>query len=203
MVHRLTNSSQTDRVSSPTNHDIAVSIRESLLAGMLKLSGCMVLGVPIMPAGPLRPISLPCCRFIVSHAGAQQLVQKGRCRFCHKPLKKDAMLSESEHAAQTVRMEDRGFRPRLFRSEDVTLEDPPVSLGAGAEGTVFRGKLKGRPVAVKKIRLDGEFRREDAEGFHQLISVSYIAGLASRHVCKLHGYCWTDTELWCATHFRK
>lgn len=183
----------------PTNHGIALSIRDSILSGQLKLTGCMVLGVPIMPAGPLRPVSMPCCGFVVSYTGARQLVQKGRCQLCKKPIKEDALLEQSEHAVQTVLMEDRGFRPRLFHSTDVAFDDPPVSLGAGAEGSVVRGVLNGRHVAVKKMQLVGEFGPAEAEGFHQLICVSYIAGLSSRHVCKLLGYCSTDSELWCVT----
>lgn len=175
---------------------LASSIRDAILTGKLALTACMVLGIPLMPSGPLRPVAMPCCGFTVSRAGAQHLADARRCQFCKTPLAADSTFADDTAVVQTILLEDRGFGPRTFQADDV---DIGKMLGAGAEGTVFSGTVKGRPVAVKKVRLPVSVTGAVMARFKQMIAITYAAGIASQYVCRLHGYCWTDTELWCVS----
>lgn len=146
-----------------------------------------------MPEGPLRPVTLPCCAFVVSHAGAQQLLERGQCQLCKCPLTASSQLADSESVGVAVAAEAHGFAPRIIRSEDVAVTG---SIGSGGEGVVVKGTLHGRPVAVKQIPLPAAAGAKEMASAKQVVSTTYIAGVASPYVCKLLGYCWTETELW-------
>lgn len=174
---------------------LAQEIRACILQEEVTMMACMVHGVPLMPAGPLRPVKLPCCLFIVSSSGAQKVVQSKRCPFCKASLHPAAVAEGDESLANAVFMEIRGFQPQAFKAEHVKVGR---RMGSGEEGSVFEGRLKGRPVAVKKVRLPTRRSAEQWAILLQAISVQYSAGLTSTHICKLYGYCRTDSELWCA-----
>lgn len=94
--------------------------------------------------------------------------------------------------------EKPGFAPRVFRASDVAIG---CRLGSGGEGRVMTGKIIGTDVyvAVKQVPLPPPVTSSaEVAAVMHVVSASYLAGVASPYVCKLHGYCWTDSELWCA-----
>lgn len=178
-----------------SSSDFAASIRESILAGKLSITSCMVLGIPLTPSGQLRPVTMPCCGFTASLAGAQQLADAGRCRFCKTPLPANATFDADPAVSQSILLEDRGYGPRVFTSDDVILGH---KIGCGAEGTVYSGMLRARPIAVKRVRLPRVINAVETARLKEIIANTYAAGIASHNVCRLQGCCWTDSELWCA-----
>eukprot|EP00892_Ulva_mutabilis_P009462 jgi/Ulvmu1/6889/UM031_0095.1 len=176
-----------------SSHQWAQALTGAIVNGRLSVTACLVLGVPLMPEGPLRPVTLPCCGFVVSHIAAQQMLQERRCRVCRWVMDPGAALEDNEAVAMVVAAETHGFAPRLLRSSQVTLGE---GIGAGGEGTVQHGRLGDKPVAVKRVRLPEVTGAKEVASVKQVVAASYVAGITSPHVCKLHGHCWTDTELW-------
>ena len=172
----------------------AAAAMKAITAGHLKVTSCLVLGVPLMPEGPLRPVTLPCCGFVVSHAGAHQLLRQRQCHLCHVPLAADAEVVDNSAVALAVAAEERGVSPRLLKSGEVSVRE---RIGAGSQGTVYRGMWGDTEVAVKKVPLPAAAGAQEMACIKHVIAASQLAAVASPHVCKLHGYCWTDTELWC------
>lgn len=178
----------------------AAAIQQALISGKFVVLACIVLGMPLMPEGPLRPVTLPCCGVAVSHAGAGLLLRAGVCQVCKSPLAADAQLPTNEAVTAAVRAESNGFKPKVLQRGDVEIDVSPGSkIGSGGEGKVVRGTLRGgRAVAVKQIPLPAVVEVKDSASVKQVVSASYIAGLSSPYMCTLYGYCWTDAELWCA-----
>lgn len=130
-VHDLTSSGSTH--PHPThdqpNQPWASATLKAISAGHLKVTSCLVIGAPLMPEGPLRPVTLPCCGFVVSDLGAQQLRSRGQCQLCHVPLAADAAVEENDAVARAVAAEERGLAPRLLRSAEVAVGE---KIGAGS-----------------------------------------------------------------------
>ena len=161
--------------------------------GQLAVTSCLVLGVPLMPEGPLRPVTLPCCGFVVSQIAATSILEKQKCTVCHADISRGAAGEYNEAVARVVEAETYGFAPRLFRASEVEFGEP---LGRGGEGTVHRGRVNGKQVAVKRVTMPSPAGVKEISSVKQVVATSYVAGLSSPYVCKLNGYCWTDTELW-------
>lgn len=175
----------------------AAAIQQALVSGKFAVLACIVLGMPLMPEGPLRPVTLPCCGVAVSHAGAGQLLRAGVCQVCKSRLAAHAQLPTNEAVTAAVQAESNGFKPKVLQRGDVAIGVSPGSkIGSGGEGKVVRGTLRGgRAVAVKQIPLPAVVEVKDSASVKQVVSASYIAGLTSPYMCTLYGYCWTDAEL--------
>lgn len=174
----------------------AEKLQQAILAGTVSITACLVLGMPLMPQGPLRPVTLPCCGFVVSHTGAQRLLAQRKCSFCLKSMAGDARIEVNDAVCATVAAEGQGVAPCVFQHSDVAIGEP---IGQGGEATVVRGVFKRRDIAVKRVPLADTPGAAEMAGLRQVINASYIAGVASPHVCKLHGYCWAGSEVWCVT----
>eukprot|EP00892_Ulva_mutabilis_P009465 jgi/Ulvmu1/6891/UM031_0097.1 len=177
----------------PPSRAWATAVKNAISRGRLKVTSCLVLGVPLMPEGPLRPVTLPCCGFVVSQLGAQQLLQQRRCHLCHVPLAADSHVQPNDAVALAVAAEERGLSPRLLTSADVAVGE---KIGAGSQGIVHRGRWGDVEVAVKRIPLQPAAGAQEMACVRHVVAASHLAAVASPHVCKLHGYCWTDSELW-------
>jgi hypothetical protein len=104
-------------------------------------------------------------------------------------------VKDDEAVAQVVAAEHHGLTPRVVMRSEVELGE---QLGEGGEGRVVRGTFQGKQVAVKIISLKGSQGARDSASMKMVIATSYIAGIASDHVCKLLGVSWQPDELWCA-----
>lgn len=177
---------------------LAASMRDSILTGELSLTECMVLSMRFMPAGPLRPVIMPCCGFTASHAGAQQLVHNGICQLCKTPLLPEVSFEDDVIMLQKILLhpESQCLGPRVVNAEEVVLGK---MIGVGGEGTAFSGMFRGMPVAVKRLELPQSITAEIMLHIRNVIAHTHAAGVASQYtyVCKLHGYCWTSSETWC------
>lgn len=183
------------RDTALSNAQLANGIKEAVNNGSLRFTCCLVKHVPFMLEGPLRPVTLSCCNFTVSYAGAQDLIAAGRCHFCKARLKADTKLLEDEAVARIIAAERHGYTPRVVKSGEVVVGD---RIGAGGDGKVFRATFRGRPVALKVIQLKEDAAVRDCNSLKNVIATTYMAGIASEHICKLHGVCWKQSELWCA-----
>eukprot|EP00892_Ulva_mutabilis_P009460 jgi/Ulvmu1/6887/UM031_0093.1 len=179
---------------------MAAAMRDAIHRGRLQLSACLVLGVPLMSRGPLRPVTLSCCGLFVSHAGAQHCEAARKCALCNTaqpPLWKD-----NEAVAAVVRAEESGLMhmPQLLEQREITLKE---EIASGGEGTAYFGALWGLQVAVKRQKLGKQVTTaQEVAEVRQVVMASYLAGNASPHVCRMHGYCWTERdpkELWLVT----
>lgn len=186
---------------------LAGQIQTDILAGRLALQCCLVLGAPLtlhsLPYAdaPLRPVKLACCGFTVSAAGVRKLLGMPRrnCSFCNASLVKGAALQEDGLVAAAVAAESHGFAPRVFDSADMTVAAGGAAGEVAAGAPVCTGSVGGTRVALKRLQLSkaGAGPKERV-GVRQAAAAPYLAGLASPYVCHLHGYCWTDSSLWCA-----
>ena len=195
-----------------TRDDMTKAMQQAICSGRLQISACLILGVPLMKEGPLRPVMLPCCRLAVSRAGAEECFRgpSPTCQLCNSRLLQNSIGEFAEHGAMELALlaEEQGVLPRLISTSDITFGQQ-IGSGSASEGTTFIGHLDKKPVAVKVVKLaaEGSNTKEIAR-LRQALTASYLAGLESSHVCKVEGYCWTDTragpcadrQLWCALH---
>ena len=193
-----------------TRDAMAKAMQQAICSGRLQISACLVLGVPLMKEGPLQPVMLPCCSLVVSRAGAEECFRgpNPTCRLCNSCLLQYSIDDLPKHGAMELAVvaEEWGVYPRLLSTSDITFGR---EIGSGGEGVTFIGQLDRKHVAVKVVDLAAEVSKaKEIARVRQVVTASYLAGLASSHVCKLEGYCWTDTgtgpcadrQLWCALH---
>lgn len=200
-MEQILQRSESDRsatgVQELSNAQLAAAIKQAVENGSLQFTCCLVKHVPFMLEGPLRPVTLPCCGFTVSFAGSQDLIAAGKCSFCNAPLAKGDSFVDDDKAARVVAAEGHGYSPQEIQSSEVELG---AELGRGTEGLVVKGTYRGKAVAVKKIFLPGSSGVRAIASVKAIIATTYMASIASEHVCRLVGVCWTEEELWCALH---
>lgn len=178
---------------------LAAAMKDAIASGRLQVTACLILGLPLTPDGPLRPITLPCCGLVVSHAGGQHSARLGRCQLCNVPLPPEcpARFRDNTAVAAAVAAEELGVAPPLLHCSDVEV-DWAECIAAGGEGAVYRGRLHDRAVAVKVVSLSTPARRaRDVASVQNVVAASFLAAIASPHVCEVLGYCWNGSDLWC------
>lgn len=195
------------RALQPANTLSAAETRSATrMLGQLKITWCVVLGMPLLLEGPMRPVTLPCCGFVVSFAGAQTLRTSGHCYSCSTPMSATSAQHHGFKNSTAVHTEKLAFLPRVLKAGDVTIIGS-WQIHSRGEATLpygsiqVQGRGRHRRVAVKMVPLPGSSGVENSvvAGVMHVVSTSYAAGLASPYVCQLRGYCWTDSEVWCAT----
>ena len=177
------------------NKEWAEAMTHAIANGRLTITSCHVLGLPLMPEGPLRPVTLPCCGVVVSQMASSSILEKQICTVCYAKIIAGETVKDNEAVVRVVGAETLGFAPRLFQTSEVELGE---NLGSGGEGTVHEGRVNDKAIAVKRVKLPSPAGVKEVASFKQVVATSFVAGLSSPYVCNLHGYCWTDTELWCA-----
>ena len=184
------------------------AMQRAICTGRLHISACLVLGVPLMRQGPLRPVTLPCCSLAVSRAGAEECFRRPNptCRLCNSSLSQYSVDELPTHRAMelAVTAEERGALPCLLSTTDFMRGPEDES---GSEPNSCTGRLDGKHVTVQGVWLSVETSTEkDIAEVQQVAAASYLAGLASPHVRRLEGYHWTgpglcpEGHLWCALH---
>lgn len=196
--------------SSPRALQPAKTLRaagtRSAMLGQLKITSCVVLGMPLLLEGPMRPVTLPCCGFVVSFAGAQMLRAFGLCYSCSALMSATSVQHHGFKNSTAVHTEKLAVLPEVFKSDEVTIIGS-WQIHSRGDATLAYGSIQvqdrdgHRRVAVKKVPLPGSSGVEDSvvAGVMHVVSTSYTAGVASPYVCQLRGYCWTDSEVWYAT----
>lgn len=185
-----------------SNEAWAAAIHAAALEGRLPISACLVLGVPLMREGPLRPVTLPCCHLAVSRAGAQRLMDKRWCQMCKSPWPTGGELRDNEPMTMAVALEASGFLPRIFRQAEVTIHPDADTnrnnpSGREGDGKEVKGTVQGGVVAVKQIPLPTHAERVGMVGVKQVIASAFAAALRSLYVRRVHGYCLAGSEIWC------
>ena len=177
---------------------VAEHIRNAILRGGINLFACCILGLPLCTSGLLQPVSLPCCGVVVSHCGAQRLLQSGHCQLCKRPLTSEMQVIEaSKIVIRAIDAERKGAGARFL---DMTQVETPGDrrLGSGGEGVVYDGMFEGQAVAVKKMELHSmDWRKMNS--IRHVLCVSHFAANFSRNICRMKGYCASVDELWCVS----
>ena len=169
--------------------------------GGIQLFECTVKGLPFQSEGSLRPVSLPCCGFVVSRAGAMQVLHEdNKCPMCKKRLDhslESQVKDAPEMVKRAVQAEQMGRGPHRINENDVQILYDE-KLGAGHEGIVYRGTFEQQEVAVKCMLLpDLEWRALNS--IRHILGVSHLAGTFSRNICQMKGYFISKKELGCAS----
>lgn len=110
-----------------------------------------------------------------------------------KKRKKD--LEEADDDGIEDQLQDYSIAPRVQKFGFKELKkatynfDPKNSLGKGGFGTVYKGNLKNREVAVKRISEDS---RQGKQEF--ITEVATIGGLHHKNLVKLIGWCYEKRD---------
>ena len=176
---------------------LARRIRTAVCEGGVHLFACTVKGLQFQSEGSLRPVSLPCCGFVVSDAGAKQVLRVDeKCPMCKTRLhrRQEREVREApEMVKRAIQAEHMGQGPNRVNKTDVQLFTDDM-LGRGGEAVVYKGIFEGEEVAVKCMSLPSlEWRALNS--VRHVLGVSHVAGTFSRNICQMKGYFATETEL--------
>lgn len=189
---------QPTRLQPSSSKEWAKALTSAIESGRVALTSCLVLGVPLMPDGPLRPVTLPCCGSVVSQIAASSILEEMTCTLCKAGICAGAAVLVNEAMSRAVAAQTSGFVPRMFQTSEVELGQ---ILCSTVVGDVHEGQVNENTIAVKKFMLpvlaavDPRYI-SNISHIEQVIAASYFAGQSSLYVCSMHGYCWTDKEMW-------